>query len=56
MPFNDAKPATDRVLDRVLAPAESEVKVPTEVREEARIPVPKVLVVKTSAPRIWYLV
>ena len=70
-PLKEARPATDRtpvnvagpakrvvteVLPRVAAPALSDIRLPTDVKEEEVIPEPRVVEVKTSVPAIWYLV
>ena len=61
--FNDANvpaPALIASLPILIVPKlavmEPPSKIPTVVRDEVKMPVPRVLVVKTSVPSIWYLV
>ena len=44
------------LIEPKLAVMEPPSKIPTVVRDEVKMPVPRVLVVKTSVPSIWYLV
>ena len=46
----------DRAVVEAPPVMKSDIRLPSDVREEERMPAPKVLEVKTSVPAIWYLV